>query len=64
MPIFLLLISMQCRILDEKKLAIIGTLKEKSVLKQKVFDNTLESFRMVKEILKNLSREINSNLEV
>ena len=48
--------------LDEKKQIIIGTLKEKSVLKQKVFDNTLESFCMVKEILKSLSREVNSNL--
>ncbi len=48
--------------LDEKKQSIIGTLKEKSVLKQKVFDNTLESFCMVKEILKNLSKEVNSNL--
>ena len=29
---------------NEKKLDIIGTLKEKSLLKQKVFDNTFESF--------------------
>ena len=47
---------------ENKKLAIIGTLKEKSVLKQKVFDNTFESFCMIKEILKNLSKDINSNL--
>lgn len=47
---------------DEKKLAIIGTLKEKSVLKQKVFDITLESFNIMKDILKNLSKDINSNL--
>lgn len=46
----------------DKKLAIIGTLKEKSILKQKVFDNTLEAFCNVKEVLKNLSKEINSNL--
>jgi hypothetical protein len=48
--------------LDEKKLSIIGSLKEKSMLKQKVFDNTLESFCIVKDVLKNLSKEINSKL--
>jgi hypothetical protein len=47
---------------ENKKLAIIGTLKEKSVLKQKVFDNTFESFCMIKEILKNLSKDINTSL--
>jgi hypothetical protein len=48
--------------LDEKKQAIIVTLREKSVLKQKVYDNTFESFCIVKEILKNLSKEVNINL--
>jgi hypothetical protein len=48
--------------LNDKKQAIILTLKEKSVLKQKVFDNTLESFCTVKDILKSLSKEVNSNL--
>ena len=47
---------------ENKKSAIIGTLQEKSMLKQKVFDNTFESFCMVKDILKNLSKDINSNL--
>lgn len=47
---------------ENKKSAIIGALQEKSILKQKVFDNTFESFCMVKDILKNLSKEINSNL--
>jgi hypothetical protein len=47
---------------NEKKLAIIGTLKEKSILKQKVFDNTLETFGIVKDILKSLSKEINASL--
>jgi hypothetical protein len=47
---------------EAKKQAIVGTLREKSILKQKVFDNTLESFVMVKDILKNLTKEINSNL--
>ena len=47
---------------DEKKLAIIETLNEKSILKQKVFDNTLESFFMVKDVLRTLSKEINTSL--
>ena len=47
---------------DDKKVAIIVTLKEKSLLKQKVFDNTLESFFVVKEVLKNLSKEVNTSL--
>jgi hypothetical protein len=48
--------------LNAKKQQIIGTLKEKSVLKQKVFDNTFSAFCHVKDILKNLSKEVNSNL--
>jgi len=47
---------------NEKKLEIIGTLKEKSLLKQKVYDNTFESFSTVKDILKSLSKEINADL--
>ena len=39
---------------NDKKLAIISTLKEKSILKQKVFDNTLEAFSNVKDVLKSL----------
>jgi hypothetical protein len=45
--------------LDDKKLHIIGTLKEKSLLKQKVYDNTLQSFGLVKEILRTLSKDMN-----
>jgi hypothetical protein len=48
--------------LDDKKAAIIGTLKEKSLLKQKVYDNTLEWFSVIKDILKNLSKDINNTL--
>ncbi len=48
--------------LDDKKTTIIGTLKEKSVLKQKVYDNTFLAFCMVKDILKNMSKDVNSNL--
>ena len=48
--------------LDDRKQSIISTLKEKSVLKQKVYDNTLESFCIVKDILKSLAKEVNVNL--
>ena len=47
---------------NEKKLEIIGILKEKSQLKQKVFDNTFESFCDVKEVLKGLTKELNGGL--
>jgi hypothetical protein len=48
--------------MDDKKTVIINTLRDKSVLKQKVYDNTLEWFGVVKEILKSFSREVNTNL--
>jgi hypothetical protein len=41
---------------------IISTLNEKSVLKEKVYDNTLNSFLIAKDILKNLAKDINSSL--
>jgi hypothetical protein len=47
---------------NDKKIEIISTLKEKSLLKQKVYDNTFQSFSTVKEVLKTLSKDINSNL--
>jgi hypothetical protein len=47
---------------NDKKLEIIGTLKEKSQLKQKVYDNTFESFCDVKEVLKSLAKELNGSL--
>ena len=50
--------------LDEKNKAIVGTLKEKSILKQRVYDNTLEWFSVVKEILKVLARDVNTNLGI
>jgi hypothetical protein len=46
----------------DKRLEIIGILKEKSLLKQKVYDNTFEAFLTVKEVLKSLTRDINGNL--
>jgi hypothetical protein len=48
--------------LDDKKTTIIVTLKEKSVLKQKVYDNAFSAFCMVKEILKTMSKDVNTNL--
>jgi hypothetical protein len=47
---------------EEKKQHIIGTLKEKSLLKQKVYDNTFQQFAIVKDILKNLSKDLNVNI--
>jgi len=47
---------------EDKKPQIISTLKEKSILKQKVYDNTLHSFGIVKDILKSLSKDLNTNL--
>ncbi len=47
---------------EDKKQEIISTLKEKAILKQKVFDNTYESFTELKDVLKNLSRDINTKL--
>lgn len=48
--------------INEKKQDIINTVKEKSVLKQKVYDNTFESFGIVKEILKDMAGDVNDNL--
>ncbi len=48
--------------IKEKKQNIINTIKEKSVLKQKVYDNTLESFCIIKEILKSFAKGVNGNL--
>lgn len=48
--------------LNDKKVAIIESLKEKSILKQKVFDNTIESFSTIKDVLKKISKELNTSL--
>lgn len=47
---------------EDKKPTIIATLKEKSTLKQKVYDNTLEWFGVTKDILKTYCREVNTSL--
>ncbi len=46
----------------QKKDQIIEVLKTKSVLKQRVADNTAAAFLMIKDILKNLAREVNCSL--
>ena len=47
---------------NDKKQDIISSLREKSLLKQKVYDNTFQSFSLAKDILKSMAREINTNL--
>ena len=47
---------------NDKKLEIIHTLKEKSQLKQIVYDNTFQAFSAAKDVLKGMAKEINSNL--
>ena len=46
----------------DKKQQIINTLKEKSILKEKVYDNTLNAFNTLKDILKNLSKDVNPSI--
>ncbi len=47
---------------SQKRDLIIEVLKTKSVLKQKVSDNTTAAFIMIKDILKSLAREVNCSL--
>lgn len=47
---------------QKKKLMIVDTLKSKSVLKEKVYDNTSVAFMIIKDILKNLTKEVNTSL--
>jgi len=49
--------------IDDKKTLIIGTLKDKSVLKQKVYDNTFSAFCLIKDILRSMSKDVNTNLQ-
>src|SRR5512133_11724 len=46
----------------QKKSMIVETLKSKSVLKEKVYDNTTVAFMIIKDILKNLTKEVNTSL--
>ena len=47
---------------NQKTGKIIGLLKTKSVLKQKIFDNTYETFGLLKEVLSEVSEEFNPPL--
>lgn len=42
---------------------IIDTLVEKAAMKQKVYDNTFETFNMIKDVLHEMSNDLNSNLK-
>lgn len=46
----------------DKKVIIVDTLKEKSVLKERAFDNTASTFLSLKDILKTISKDVNANL--
>lgn len=47
---------------EDKKTAIISMLKGKSLLKQKIYDNMLEVFETLKDILREFARETNHTL--
>jgi hypothetical protein len=47
---------------DGKKEEIIRTLKDKSILKQKVYDYTYETFSVLKDVIKGLTKDINTSL--
>jgi hypothetical protein len=48
--------------INEKRQSIINNLKEKAVLKQKVYDNTLNAFNSLKKLLAAIAREINKDI--
>ena len=48
--------------ITKKKKNIISTLSEKSILKQKVYDNTLNAFTSLKEILGALADDLNKDV--
>lgn len=47
---------------EEKKTVIISTLKGKSLLKQKIYDNMLQVFETLKDILREFTKETNHTL--
>jgi len=49
--------------MNEKTEKIIGLLKTKSVLKQKIFDNTYKTFVVLKEVLSEVASELNRPLK-
>lgn len=48
----------------DKKEQILSALEMKSLVKQKVYDQTLESFKILKEILQEITVEFNKNLNI
>ncbi len=49
--------------MGKKKNTILETFSEKAVIKQQVFTNTFNSFRLLKSVLKDLADEYNKELE-
>ena len=49
--------------MSEKTEKIVGTLKTKSILKQKIFDNTYKTFVMLKEVLSEVASEVDPLLK-
>lgn len=47
---------------NDKKSVIISMLKDKAQLKQKIFDNTLETFELIKRLLKEITKEYNQEI--
>lgn len=50
--------------MEKKKNTILETFSEKAVIKQKVFTNTFNTFRLLKSVLKNLTEEYNKELKM
>lgn len=48
----------------DKKEQILSALEMKSLVKQKVYDQTLEAFKTLKEILQEITTEFNENLNI
>jgi len=48
----------------DKKEQILSALEMKSLVKQKVYDQTLEVFGVIKEILQEITKEYNSDLQI
>ncbi len=50
--------------MENKKKSILDTFSEKMVIKQQVFTNTFNTFRMLKSVLKELAEEYNKELGI
>lgn len=46
----------------ETRQLILNTLSEKSGMKQKIYDNTFETFNIIKEVLHEMSNDLNSSI--